>query len=557
TNYDHAFSRPLENSSAFSPADVKPELPPLINSNSSASYRTSIQFLTTPSSATPDVPMFYEPAPSPTSVPVSALLSPSEPPPPPPSAHDYHIANPISPVSIASPRRMTVSNIRSEGSHIGGNAKYGDDELTGMEGLMELSSSEHDQKPYNRIFDSHRVHSNSFSNASSTYTTNSHVGRSRGVSAGAAVVAAAAAAGSIAHPHAFNAISENNSSSASSDSANTYPVPPLFSLTINSNSTNRHNSNNNNPASGNTAGGVAGGHNAANSGAFSQHYHHHQHHQQHHHQQHNHQHSLPNPHFHGSQHNGGRSMGSPAAASAGIKASPDGIHSGSAKTGLRTFPATPDDTASSRKRSQSTDSVQNPSGNLPYLLGTANIRDRSYTYTQRQRTSDTPLFPILLYRIITNPQNESWIKWCDEGTAFKFSSSDNLLTCLQSAGLRAQNYHSIEKNLNDYRFTRLTDQRRKIPDPDGKLWWKFSHPQFHRDNPDVIVNIQRRRRTNPTPVSPQPPIIPHQPPPPPPPQYASSVSSQHHSHQQHQIQQQQHSLQSKSQYPHQNHDNWM
>ncbi|KAI8323123.1 hypothetical protein GQ54DRAFT_240366, partial [Martensiomyces pterosporus] len=95
-------------------------------------------------------------------------------------------------------------------------------------------------------------------------------------------------------------------------------------------------------------------------------------------------------------------------------------------------------------------------------------------------------------RIINDPQNEAWIRWCDEGAAFKFSSAEKLLACLQAAGLRAQNYHSIEKNLNDYRFVRLTDQRRKIPDPDGKLWWKFSHGQFHRDNPDVIVNILRR-----------------------------------------------------------------
>ncbi|KAJ2126967.1 Heat shock transcription factor [Coemansia sp. RSA 921] len=127
------------------------------------------------------------------------------------------------------------------------------------------------------------------------------------------------------------------------------------------------------------------------------------------------------------------------------------------------------------------------------------------TTTQRQRTSDTPLFPVLLHRIITDVHNESWIRWCDDGQAFKFSSADNLLACLQAAGLRAQNYHSVEKNLNDYRFTRLTDQRRKIPDLDGRLWWMFSHPQFLRDHPDGIVNIQRRRRTNPPTVS--PPVV--------------------------------------------------
>lgn len=174
----------------------------------------------------------------------------------------------------------------------------------------------------------------------------------------------------------------------------------------------------------------------------------------------------------------------------------------------RSFPATVDDIQQvARRRSQSTDSFQHNSSQqqqqpatatsaLPYVLNNANIRNRSHTSTQqRQRTSDTPLFPILLHRIINDPQNAPWIRWCEDGTAFKFSSAENLLSCLQNAGLRAQNYHSIEKNLNDYRFTRLTDQRRKIPDLDGKLWWMFSHPQFLRDTPDGIVGIQRRRRT--------------------------------------------------------------
>ncbi|KAJ1741111.1 hypothetical protein LPJ78_004029 [Coemansia sp. RSA 989] len=166
--------------------------------------------------------------------------------------------------------------------------------------------------------------------------------------------------------------------------------------------------------------------------------------------------------------------------------------------GTRSFPLM-DDAQGARRRSQSTDAVH---GALPYVLTNANIRNRAQSTAQRQRTSDTPLFPVLLHRIISDPRNSSWIRWCDDGRAFKFSSADNLLACLQAAGLRAQNYHSVEKNLNDYRFTRLTDQRRKIPDIHGKLWWMFSHPQFLRDHPDGIVNIQRRRRTNPPPVSP-------------------------------------------------------
>ncbi|KAJ2752450.1 hypothetical protein IWQ56_006737, partial [Coemansia nantahalensis] len=70
--------------------------------------------------------------------------------------------------------------------------------------------------------------------------------------------------------------------------------------------------------------------------------------------------------------------------------------------GTRSFPTTMDEAQTSRRRSQSTDSMPTSSYSagvsaLPQVLGNTNIRSRAMTTTQRQRTSDTPLFPILLH----------------------------------------------------------------------------------------------------------------------------------------------------------------
>ncbi|KAJ1823490.1 Heat shock transcription factor [Coemansia sp. RSA 2675] len=369
------------------------------------------------------------------------------------------------PVSSLPPIRSTTSP--------GDSAKYRDDELTGMAGLMELASPEH--KHYMRSVDAAR------------YPLPPSYGPAT------------------PHNHHFASAADTYSSSTStSNSTASHVVPPALNLS----------------SSGNNASAYAS---APYPTPGQQHYSQQQQQQQYHSQQ----------QYHASLHNryplpnSATSIESPQSA-VGSTLTPDSLPpSHTMARGTRSFPATVDDVQIARRRSQSTDSVQTTSyhlGNsLPYVLGNANIRNRSFTAAQRQRTSDTPLFPILLHRIIDDAENESWIRWCEDGKAFKFSSADNLLSSLQAAGLRAQNYHSIEKNLNDYRFTRLTDQRRKIPDPDGKLWWMFSHPQFLRDFPDGIVNIQRRRRTNPPPVSPQPPAIPTQPQP----------QIQHHHHQAH------------------------
>ncbi|KAJ2372328.1 Heat shock transcription factor, partial [Coemansia sp. RSA 2607] len=506
SSYPSATSASRKHLPGFKPLATAPESPPLTGNSmedvsavpnnahdaASSDYRTTIHFLTSPSPSSAAtisgsnsvtasaMDIDTKGSPSLNSVPVSALLSSNE------DIQGYN--SPYQKSASNSPPRP--ANVSLPPIHISrspqNSSKYRDDELTGMAGLMELAGPE--SSGYMHSADSSRY-------SSRAYAPNSANSMSR-----------------------LSSHNEPYTSSNSSNSAGSYAVPPPYH-TPSSQNQNHHQYH---PQQQRVEHQHPQSLPIPQSRVDHSHYY-----QQHHHQQHQ-QVGAPRFTMHHSSNSIGSigsigsvgSIGSPHSASQTMM-TPDSISSSNMHNGTRSFPATIDDVQTARRRSQSTDSmhsnmyIANSSGNnnnsinggvsaLPCVLGNANIRNRAYTQTQRQRTSDTPLFPILLHRIINDPNNESWIRWCEDGKAFKFSSADNLLACLQAAGLRAQNYHSIEKNLNDYRFSRLTDQRRKIPDSDGKLWWMFSHPQFLRSNPDGIVNIQRRRRTNPPAPSPQP-----------------------------------------------------
>ncbi|KAJ2229857.1 Heat shock transcription factor [Coemansia sp. RSA 485] len=444
-------------------------------------YRTTIHFLTSPSTSSEatisfntaaDCAMDIDSKASPdlSSMPVSALLQSDD------TIHGQHA--PFQKSSSSSPPRhanLSLPPIRVSES-AASSTQYRDDELTGMAGLMELAGPDSETSRYPRGYaqgpagmhhqQQHQQHQQYLGSRGEAYSSSNSSNSTASYSV----------------PPALNIANRSSPSSYTVPRAYTMPGQQLYP------SPQQH---------------------SYQQQPFYQPPQ--QLHQQS--QQHLSQQQQQPPRF--TLHHSTNSVGSPMSAGQAMR-TPDSLPSGNMHKTTQSFPAVIDDLRTSRRRAQSTDSMHSsqygsgPSA-LPCVLGNANIRNRAYTQAQRQRTNDTPLFPILLHRIINDPKNESWIRWCDDGKAFKFSSADNLLACLQAAGLRAQNYHSIEKNLNDYRFTRLTDQRRKLPDRNGVLWWMFSHPQFLRSNPEGIVNIQRRRRTNPPAASPQPAVHPPQP----------------------------------------------
>ncbi|KAI9503883.1 hypothetical protein BX070DRAFT_120163 [Coemansia spiralis] len=106
-------------------------------------------------------------------------------------------------------------------------------------------------------------------------------------------------------------------------------------------------------------------------------------------------------------------------------------------------------------------------------------------------------FPSALYRVIQNPANSNWIRWEDNGASFRFHDWDQLINELRKLGFRASRRTSVDRNLHDYRFVSNHNGRHRIPDlNDDRIWFKFHHEYFTRDNPD-FTRIIRTRQANP------------------------------------------------------------
>ncbi|KAJ2003607.1 hypothetical protein H4R26_002972 [Coemansia thaxteri] len=329
-------------------------------------YRTTIHFLTSPSSAT-DIGSAMDcdrSSPSPDTAAKAAfrhhhstsggvgrdnrsLLSPIDDDHMP---HDYSASAYNSSASPTPPHHsLPVSLPPIHTASPGDSTKYRDDELTGMAGLMQLASPEH----------KHFIHS---AESATKYPLPLSL------------------SATAPHSHRFASAADAYSSSTStSNSTGSHAVPPALNISA-------------------STGGISTY--AAAPYLTPNHQHYSQQQQHHHHSQQQHYHQAH-----------GRYSGQHSAASielqqsaAGVAAlTPDSLPpSATMPRGTRSFPATVDDGQIARRRSQSTDSAQNNpynmASNLSYVLGNANIRNRSFTAAQRQRTSDTPLFPILLHR---------------------------------------------------------------------------------------------------------------------------------------------------------------
>ncbi|KAJ2632518.1 Heat shock transcription factor [Coemansia sp. RSA 1290] len=120
---------------------------------------------------------------------------------------------------------------------------------------------------------------------------------------------------------------------------------------------------------------------------------------------------------------------------------------------------------------------------------------RLLPYSRRQPMSRAPVaFPYALFDITQDPSNSEWIRWNDDGDEFQFCDWGLLIGELSRRGMAAKKKESVSKNLHDYEFASLTDSRRRIPDQDGLIWYRFRHPNFKRGRQDLISGIIRRYR---------------------------------------------------------------
>ncbi|KAJ1915411.1 Heat shock transcription factor [Mycoemilia scoparia] len=120
----------------------------------------------------------------------------------------------------------------------------------------------------------------------------------------------------------------------------------------------------------------------------------------------------------------------------------------------------------------------------------------SPTLSASQNDREVTPFVYALWSVVNDEGNRRWIQWNMDGSRFRVKNANNLLTAMQCYGLKAKKKDSLNKNLTEYGFHRISDGRR-----DGKLedfWHEFIHPLFQRDRVDLLPGIIRRQRSNPS-----------------------------------------------------------
>ncbi|KAI8320961.1 hypothetical protein GQ54DRAFT_247803, partial [Martensiomyces pterosporus] len=83
--------------------------------------------------------------------------------------------------------------------------------------------------------------------------------------------------------------------------------------------------------------------------------------------------------------------------------------------------------------------------------------------------------------------------WNQSGTAFRYRDEHQLLVELRAQGIKARSDASIAKNLNDFRFQRHSDARRRRQRNGGEDGWTvFSHPAFRRGSAEEVKGMKRK-----------------------------------------------------------------
>ncbi|KAI8322684.1 hypothetical protein GQ54DRAFT_251082, partial [Martensiomyces pterosporus] len=101
-------------------------------------------------------------------------------------------------------------------------------------------------------------------------------------------------------------------------------------------------------------------------------------------------------------------------------------------------------------------------------------------------------FPEALYNVVSNPFNSCGAIWNLSGTAFRYRDEYQLLLELRAQGIKARSSASIAKNLNDFRFKRHSDARRRQGNGGEDGWAVFSHPAFQRGSAEEVKGMKRK-----------------------------------------------------------------
>ncbi|KAM0719035.1 hypothetical protein Q7P37_004940 [Cladosporium fusiforme] len=98
-----------------------------------------------------------------------------------------------------------------------------------------------------------------------------------------------------------------------------------------------------------------------------------------------------------------------------------------------------------------------------------------------------------LYKMLENPQDESVVRWGNEGDSFVVLENEKFTKHILPKHFKHSNFASFVRQLNKYDFHKVRHNNEEGgASPYGVGAWEFKHPDFKMNNKDALDNIRRK-----------------------------------------------------------------
>ncbi|EDR10420.1 uncharacterized protein LACBIDRAFT_147701, partial [Laccaria bicolor S238N-H82] len=106
-----------------------------------------------------------------------------------------------------------------------------------------------------------------------------------------------------------------------------------------------------------------------------------------------------------------------------------------------------------------------------------------------------PAFLQKLYEMVNEPKNAELICWSVAGDTFFVLDHERFAHEVLGRWFKHRNFSSFVRQLNMYGFHKIPHlQQGVLKSDDDKEHWNFVHPNFRRDQPDLLCLIQRKKQ---------------------------------------------------------------
>ncbi|KAF8185022.1 hypothetical protein K438DRAFT_1723885 [Mycena galopus ATCC 62051] len=107
-----------------------------------------------------------------------------------------------------------------------------------------------------------------------------------------------------------------------------------------------------------------------------------------------------------------------------------------------------------------------------------------------------PAFLDKLYRMVDDPNTDEYIKWSDSGDSFLVVDQVKFSEEVLPQWFKHKNFPSFVRQLNMYGFHKIPHlQQGVLKSKADSEHWNFVHPNFRRDQHDLLCYIQRKKST--------------------------------------------------------------